>query len=317
MCHKLINDNVNFKFALTISPVICAILTDEVFMNRYKLHLEKKILFAEREFKRLKKEPEQITVLESFLQLLNQNMSDFEKYNYDLIGQINRISLKGYIEILASTGVPCFLPMYGHLPEAVYAQIEMGQVSHPKFFMNMPSGFWLPSLGYYKNLDLISKKYDYDYSILNANAFLLSDKIPEYGVFSPAVSENGFKFLALDLNAYDQTYFSENALFKHSTYSDTANNIAFSLSQEYLYPLFNTANGRKQTGFRYNNKETDVSIYNIKKAIIRIKEDAAAFVKARTECLTEAEKIMNGVCPMSVCVLPSQLLGLEWYEGIN
>lgn len=318
MCRTLSEEKVNFKFAFTMSPVVCAMLNDEIFMERYKLSLEKKISFAEKEAERLKKEPAKLKTLEKFAGCLRRNLEDFEKYNRNLIGEVNKLALKGNIEVLGTTGESCFLPMYKNMPEAIDAQIEMGQIVHQKYFSCVPYGFWLPALGYYEGVEAALEKYGYEYSILNAKSFLLSEKVPKYGVFAPAEVESGFRFLALDLNAYDQLYFSEKALSKNPCYLDTEDDIAFSLDQEYLAPLFDTSKGRRSTGFRYNNKKSPGSnAYDCTEAALQIKKDAEIFVNTRLKALTKAEKLMGKNSPSSVCVLPSQLLGMQWYEGIS
>lgn len=316
MCENLIKDGIKFQFAISFSPIYCDMLTDKVFINRYRESLEKKLIFSENEKKRIGNDKKMLDALEDSIQFIKNNLSLFEKISCDIISKINSIARSGFIEIIPTTASSIFLPLYKRFPDAIHAQIQLGKLSYSNYFhANKIQGFYSPFLGFFRGMGKILKLYGYEYSILSGSAFLLSKKAPKSGVFAPAITDNGFKLLSTDTNTYYDLVFSPQAYQKNEIYLNNRSDIGFALhDRDYLLPLFDLEKGWQFVGFRYYSKK-DGEVYDKNKAILQAKKDAYSFVNARYQILKEVEKSSSLKNPVSLMLMPSNLLGFKWTEG--
>ena len=317
MCENLKKDNVQFKMGIVFESSLCEMLADHFFQERYRRHIEKKIKFAKKELERCS-ECEKIKKLIQYnLKVFSDDKRTFEDCGGNILKKFDNLSKEGLIEILATTATSCFLPFFESMPEAISAQIEMGQINFRQHFSSVPSGFWLPALAYCNGLDEIIRSYGYDYTLVEARAFLLAEKAPPAGVFSPVISESGLIFLASDACACRSVYDETNSFSTNPVYMDAANDVGFKLPEEYLASVFDTLQGRRPIGFRYWAKGSGEPVYDIEKAYMQIDTDANAFVQARETALSSIEELTGITSPVSVFLCSSDFLGKTWCEGIT
>lgn len=317
MCETLKEENVPFKFAVVFEASLCEMLSNKSFRKRYVDHLEKKIAFAKNELKRYSESELTQKLLKFSLELLSSDKQLFEKLEGNILQKFDSFAKDGIIEILGTTATACFLPFFKDMPEAISAQIEMGQIIFRKYFSTVPSGFFLPALAYDSGLDKIIHQYGYDYTLVESRAFLLSDKVPTSGVFLPALSEDGLIFLATDMCACRSVYDEKNSLSANPVYLDASNDVGFKLSKEELASIFDTKDGRREIGFRYWAKGDGEPLYDIEKAFVQIEKDAQTFVRSREEALNSVEETTNVNSPVSIFLCSSDFLGRNWCEGIE
>ena len=217
---------------------------------------------------------------------------------------------------MATTATRCFLPFFKDMPEAVAAQIEMGQISFRRHFSSVPAGFWLPALGFAEGLETIIRRYGFDYTVLSSKAFLLADAVPDTGVFSAAVSECGLKLLACDTCAYQRIYGGSDSFAANPVYRDCENDAGFKLSKEYLASFFDTSKGRREIGFRYWSKKEPETVYDMEEALGQAKADAQTFVSLQEQTLNEVSRKTDCKTPVSVFLCSSDFFGNKWCEGI-
>ena len=186
LLNKLEAENIDSKFSIVLSPVLCSMLDDEVLQSQYVEWLDRCIVLGQKEKKRLASCPELLKNAEEQLEKIVQTRKDFvEKYECNLLKQFAGFAKRGRIEILASCGTYAFLPHYADMPEVLNAQVETGIMSHRHFFGRAPDGFWLPYMGYVKGIERTLRSYGINYTVLDTHGILFSENAPKTGIFVP------------------------------------------------------------------------------------------------------------------------------------
>ncbi|CEM60928.1 DUF1957 domain-containing protein [Treponema phagedenis] len=314
MCRNLEKEAIPFHFAMAISPVICEMLADSKIATRCMQKLELLIDLGKRELVRLENFPLERAQAEAVLHCLLQNKEDIEN-GYTILKSIDYFASRGNIELLATTATNCFLPFYQTMPEAIAAQIEMGLINYRKHFSTIPTGFWLPELGYNSGLEKMIKAYGFTYTVLETHSFLFSDRLPRRGVFEPSMAENGLIFLGRDRIASEEICGTRTSYANSADFADKEQDIGFILSEEYLQPLLCLNKERRVTGFFYRTKSGQT--YDREKALRLAENQAAAFVAARKKIFDEVEDIAQIPHIASVCTFPISISGFTWAEGLH
>src|SRR5713101_1453866 len=112
MTQRLVNDGVPFKFTMSITPTLCAMLQDQLLRERYVRHLELLIDLAEREQKRTRKDPQLHQLANFYFELFSENRRFFvEECKCDLLSGFQRLAQTGALEIIASAATHGLLPI--------------------------------------------------------------------------------------------------------------------------------------------------------------------------------------------------------------
>ena len=315
MCNRLEAERISFKCALVISPLLCEMLKSPFCRDQYAVYLDKLIAFAEQELNRTA-DPAQQALIKFHLDFITLNRKDFiSLYKKDILKKINAFAATGAIELLATSATPCFFPFYQNMPQALIAQLELGLGSFREDFAAVPSGFWLPAMGYNTGLDHLLKSYGIDYTILESQSFLFANRPPAHGVFSSALSESGLTVLGKDCIACADIANPETGFYRASAYLNTDKDIGFELDDKILLPLFNTKHGRRTTGFCYYRR--DGGKYDAKASAVQAEKDAERFIANRADVLSEAQELLDTDPVCSAAVLPLRFLGKDWFEGMQ
>ena len=309
MCSNLQKENIPFKIGVVFEPALCDMLDDKVLQDRYRQHVQRKIEFAKKELECFAECAETKKLIQYNLKRFNDDKRIFEDCGGNVLKQFDYLARQGYVELLATTATNSFLPFFLSMPEAIAAQIEMGQINYRKHFSSVPSGFWIPSMAYFDGLDDIIRSYGYDYTVVSSEGFLLSDKVPPAGVFSAAASKNGLKFLACDLSACNSIYDELDGFPQNKVYIDVENDVGFRQSEEYLASVFDTSKGRRAIGFRYWSRDEEETPYDIQKAHAQILADAESYVNSRAEALRAVKETGGGESPFSLLIISSDFFG--------
>jgi len=321
-CTALETEGVPFKLAIAFAPTLCEMFADPLLQERYIDTLDKAIDFGFSELDRCAGSPETRELIKIHLDQLQLNRRDFDEiYERNILRKFDYFATHGYIEILATTATACFLPLYADIPEAVNAQIETGLVTYRKHFTAIPSGFWLPAMGYTKGLENVLKAYGFQYTILESHGLLFADPAPENGIFTPALCQNGFAVFGRDKRSYLEVAHPESGYLADPAYLDVDRDIGFDLGEDILSSLFDVSLGRRLTGFRYWSRklpeQESPSLYQLDKAHNRVCADAASFLDRHTGMLEKAAETLDSIPVSAVCAFPASLFGQDWFEGIS
>ncbi|PIE98890.1 MAG: hypothetical protein CR988_01200 [Treponema sp.] len=319
MCKNLESEAIPFSFAIAFEGSLCEMLSSTTILKKYIAHLDKTIEFCDDELSRCHKCKKTLKLIQAHKNFLQENKKDLIEYDSNILKQFDIYAQKGCIEIMATTATSAFLPFYINMKEAIAAQIETGKLNYRQFFSGLTSGFWLPGkAGYISGLEKIIRSYGFDYTVVDTKAFLFSDKIPSYGIFSPAMTDSNLVVFAKDMSASDDVIGGKNPYINSAHYLNTNRDIGFELSENYLSKLFNTSHGRRCSGFTYYSQAEGNEIYDITKASEQAKTHAEDFVANRLNKLKQAEEIVSTNIPLSsVFIATSEFMGNRWFEGIK
>ena len=137
----LLNDGVDFRLTMSLSPTLIAMLTDELLQNRYIHHIEMLIELSEKEIERTKHQPE----FNSLARMYNDRFKNarwvfVDRYKRKLVSAFKKFQDAGKLEIITCGATHGFLPLMEVNPTAAKAQIEIAVRHHEKHLGVKPRG---------------------------------------------------------------------------------------------------------------------------------------------------------------------------------
>lgn len=329
MFSNLEREGVSFKISLVITPVLCSLLSDSVVQNQYIEWLDEKIELGNKEISRLAKNKELLNNAKFMLEKLQEDKIDFVNiYECDLIKAFLQWKQKGVVELLATTGTSVFMPFFSDMEEVINAQIETGVMAYKYFFGDVPSGFWIPEMGYAKNIEENIRSYGLEYTVLDAQSVLFSDTPVPTGVFLPIRFDNSLG-IAARLSDTDDLVFGDDGYIFNGVYRSKKRDIGFYLDSDQITPLVKYGGVRFETGYGYWNKKRLVSdgknigdahgedIYDVDAAAAQCDKDADDFISFISKKLDDAERLLPNENFLSVvCAFDMERLSRNWDECV-
>lgn len=320
MLGRLSGENIKSKIGVVISTPVCALLTDSTIKAQYVKHLDRLIELAKKEVSRTKSNKEINKNAQKYLEKFVEAKRYFtEVYEQNLIKAFADYAKKGLIEILATCGTYCFMPHYADMSEILNAQVETGLYSVRHYFGISAEGFFLPEMGYTPGIEKVLRMYGINYTILPSQSFLLSQTVPEKGIFGPARCYNCLSLFAACPS--DLTY-SENPVYLNKN-----KDIAWELEASDVSPFIKAGQPRASSGICYwdnsapdndanikNSKKCE-GVYNIDKVYEQLAIDAEDFVLKNAEKIESASKILKDTDVSLNFVFDDEMLGQKWAEG--
>lgn len=317
MFANLESDGIPFKMGMTITPTLCAQLSDPVLQQQYIEWLDKLILLGEREVSKYPTDSKKYQLAQHYLKTVKRDKRDFiETFNQDILSKFSYYAKRGNLELFATSATFSFLPHISDFDEAINAQIEIGLLSHKHYFGIAPEGFYLPHFGYSQGFERNLKSYGLNYTILEPQGLLFGQPAPEMGIFSPVRASNSFAFFAKDPDTTNDICGKDGYIIK-AAYRNQQKDIGFDSDLSDLEGFLDESNSRCPTVFKYWSNSSQEEFYDLEKAKEQIKIDAKDFLDKKVEKLRAAEKILGDKNYSLVCAIEPELLGNVWFEGID
>jgi len=314
MFDRLDRDLVPFRMAISISPVLCHMLSDELLVKRYLEYTGKQIAFGEAELDRTNYDPELNSIVRGFYDSIMGKKAFFtERFENNLLKGFEYYQKKGRLEILASAATHAFLPFYTACPEAIQAQFEAAIQVYRANFGRTPQGFWLPELGWKEELDSWLRAYNFAYTIVEPHALVYARPWARKGNFYPAKTPLGINILGRDFYAAEEMA----GMIKDPLFRYNHRDQGYELPPEMLGPFLGSQGFRTSTGYKYwaaGEVDSGMLLYNPAKASERAKALAEAFLEARLSKLNSAADFMD-VPALSLCAFEADSFGRFWHEG--
>ncbi|MDR0412084.1 MAG: DUF1957 domain-containing protein [Treponema sp.] len=301
---RLEADHVPFQLGVSLSPVLCFLLSDRDLLKRFDGWLARRIDFLKKELNRTDNTPENALAQMYYEEAVDKQLLWTGRYERNILKALEYYQKKSNVELLITAATHAFLPFYVSYPEAVQAQIETAIGAFRRFFGKYPLGFFLPEMAWSPDLDQFLRSYNFGYTITDAHAFILGDPVASRGSFYPIRTRSGVLAIARDIGAH----FSR--CFKAGCYRDNNRDIAYELPKETLKPFF--GDRRTSTGSKYYAR--DKSLYDPELGATEARSQAQTFLNIQSERLYTAGKFMSET-PVSLCVCDADDLGRSWYEG--
>jgi len=292
MIDRLEKKSVPYRLALSVSPLLCGLLRDELLIRRYLKYVDNQIAFGEKEIQRLKTKTKMRHLAETYRNSLIEDKSFFtETLRCDIIARLSALARRGKIELLNTSAVEAVLPFFINYPSAISAFIETSLITYRKTFKKRAQGFWLPEMAYCKNLDEILTLYNFGWTIIDTHSALLSKPSPKFGSFYPAKTSKGLILLVRDFYASNDIMGAQ-SLADDSVFRSYFDDVVYELPLKDVSNFISADGIRISTGYRYYTKGKE--LYNPALASERAREKSKLFLEKRLNTLAQVDALING-----------------------
>lgn len=322
---KLINEGVDFRITLSLSPSLVEMFNDYLLRERYKRYVERLIELSEKEGHRTKGDIHFEPIVKMYNQRFRRIKYLFEDvYKRDLTSAFKALQDTGRIEIITSTATHAFLPNLLIYPQAVRAQIKIAKEHFKKNFNRFPKGIWLPECGYAPGIDRYLKEEGIKYFFLDTHGVIYGRPLPQYGVYAPVFCPSGVIAFGRDVETSRQVWSSTEGYPGDTHYRDFYRDIGFDLDCEYIKPYINPDGMRTYTGLKYyriTGRADNKKPYDIAQAKKKAAEHASNFIFNRglqVDFLSDTLRLNSiNFFPVIVATYDAELFGHWWFEGID
>ncbi|MCX5706758.1 MAG: DUF1957 domain-containing protein [Candidatus Omnitrophica bacterium] len=315
---RLVNDRVDFRVTMTLSPTLISMLSDQLLQERYLKHINRLIELAHKETERTRWQPEFNRLAHMYLNEFSRARDTFQRYNRNLVSAFKNFQDLGKLEIITCGATHGYFPLMDVCKESVRAQVKVAVAHYESVFGRRPKGIWLPECGYHPGHDQILKEAGLVYFFSDAHGILHGTPRPKYGVFAPVYCKgSGVACFARDLDSSKQVWSSIEGYPGDYNYREFYRDIGFDLEFDYIKPYIHPDGIRISTGIKYyritgsgNNKEAYVPDWARDKAA----SQAGNFMFNRQKQVDYLHNFLQKK-PLLVSPYDAELFGHWWYEG--
>ncbi|MDH4232851.1 MAG: DUF1957 domain-containing protein [Nitrospirota bacterium] len=315
---NLVDDGVDFRIALSLTPPLLEMLNDDVLMNRYQRYLSALIELSRREIYRNRKDIRFREIAAMYRKRFLKTKHLFENvYRKDLITAFRKLMESGNIEIATCSATHAYLPALMTEPAATEAQIRLAMDNYKKFFEKKPPGIWLPECGFTPAMDILLKDAGLGYFFLESHGVVNSSPGSRKNIFTSVKTPAGITAFARDTTASRQVWSAHEGYPGNAYYRDFYRDIGFDLDLDYIGPYLPDGI-RTFTGLKYYRITSTGSDrkkpYNREKALQKAEMDAADFIKRRERQILSLNRRMK-IRPLITAAFDAELFGHWWFEG--
>jgi len=315
---KLVEDGVNFRITMSLTPTLVSMLCDSLLQERYLKHTNKLIELAHKEIERTAWQPHFQSLAIMYLNHFCKARDTFERYKQNLTVAFKNLQDLGKIEIITCAATHGYLPLMDVCRESVRAQIKVAVSHYESVFGRKPKGIWLPECGYQPGQDELLRDTGIKYFFTDAHGVLHGTPRPKYGVFAPVYCKGtGVACFARDLESSKQVWSSIEGYPGDYNYREFYRDIGFDLEYDYIKPYIHPDGVRINTGikyFRITGETNEKHPYVPQWARDRAAEHAGNFMFNRQK---QVEYLYDFIQKKPIIVSPydAELFGHWWYEG--
>lgn len=317
----LLDDGVDYRLTMTLSPPLVSMMTDELLVGRYHRHLDGLVELARREVERTKRWQPHLNDLAWFYL---HEFSDVRRvfrdvYGSNLVSAFRKHRDAGKLEIITCGATHGFFPLMDPVPQAVRAQVHVAAQHYRKHFGRDPEGIWLPECAYTPGHEVFLKEAGLRFSFLESHGLTDAHPHPSYGVHAPIVSPGGIVFFGRDMESSRQVWSSESGYPGDFDYREFYKDVGWELPMEDLEDFLPDGQ-RKNLGIKYyrvtgrgtdlGHKQPYVRAWALEKAA----SHAGNFLFNRQKQVEHLAGSMRRP-PIVVSPYDAELYGHWWFEG--
>jgi len=315
---NLLEDSVDFRLTISVSPTLSAMLSDPALQSRYLARLEGLIELAAKEEGRTRSDSAFHPLARMYSSLLARVREAFvNRYRMNLLDGLRRFEELGKVELMTTAATHAYLPLLSVNESSVRAQLRVGVEEHERHFRGKPRGFWLPECGYYPGVDALLAEQGIRYTILETHGIARADQRPRYGVYAPIYCPSGVAAFGRDPDSTHQVWSSVEGYPGDYDYREFYRDIGYDLDLDYVRPYIHPEGIRIDTGIKYyritggdDAKEPYVPEWAERKA----ETHAAHFLAVRQNQVERLSTMMDRK-PLIVAPYDAELFGHWWFEG--
>ncbi len=314
----LVNDKIDFRLTMTLSPTLISMLSDPLLQGRYIQHINKLIELVHKEIERTAWQPQFQSLAIMYLNEFCKARDTFKRYGHNLVTAFKNFQDLGKLEIVTCAATHGYFPLMDVCRESVRAQVKVAASHYESAFGRRPRGIWLPECGYQPGHDEILKEAGLRYFFTDSHGVLHGTPRPKYGVFAPVYCKGtGVACFGRDLESSKQVWSSIEGYPGDYNYREFYRDIGFDLEFDYIKPYIHPDGVRINTGIKYyritgpgNHKEPYVAQW----ARERAAQHAGNFLFNRQKQIEYLNDFMHKK-PILVSPYDAELFGHWWYEG--
>ena len=318
MMDKFLDEGVDFRLTMSVTPTLAAMLTDGLLQERYIQHLNKLIELAEKEVDRTRWQPEFNRTACMYRNSFYQARTVFcDKYQRNLTTAFKKFQDLGKLEIITCGATHGFFPNMETVKHSVKGQIKIACDFYREVFGRSPRGIWLPECGYNPGDDRILAENGIQYFFCDSHAVLHGTPRAKYGVFAPVFCPTGVAAFARDVESSKQVWSAEEGYPGDPQYREFYRDIGYDAEYDYIRPYISPDGLRINTGikyFRITGKNYNKEPYDPHAAWEKSAEHAGNFMFNR-EKQVEFLKDRLDRKPVIVAPYDAELFGHWWFEG--
>lgn len=315
---SLINDGVNFRMTMSITPTLMSMFTDELLQQRYSRHITNLIELAEKEVERTKWEPHFNRVAQMYKNAFIKASRTFhDRYHRNLLTAFKKFQDLGVLEIITCGATHGYLPLLGVKKESVRAQIGVAVDLYTKLMGRKPRGIWLPECAYSTGDDYILDEFGLKYFFVDTHGIMYADTRPKYGIYAPLYCPSGVAAFGRDTETSKQVWSSHEGYPGDFDYREYYRDIGWDLDYNYIKPYIHPNGQRINTGIKYHRitgKTNDKQPYDPYVALERAAGHAGNFMFNREKQVDFLSSIFDRK-PLIISPYDAELFGHWWYEG--
>jgi len=313
----LINDGVDFRITVSLSPPLVSMLADPLLQQRYLRHLEQLITLAEKEVERTAKDDRFLAVAEMYLRRFREARHIFvEQYGLNLLQAFKKFHGLGRVEVITCSGTHGYLPLMLR-KESMRAQVQAAVDLHHRHLGVMPRGIWLPECGYAPGVDEILKEAGLQFFFTDTHGIMFATPKPRYDVYAPLYTPAGVAAFGRDQETSRQVWDMHQGYPGDYYYREFYRDIGFDLDMDYIAPYIFDGRIRIDTGIKYyriTGKTDQKEPYQPDIARERAAGHAGNFMYNREKQVEHLAGRMDRP-PIVVAPYDAELFGHWWYEG--
>ncbi|MBU1998738.1 MAG: 1,4-alpha-glucan branching protein domain-containing protein [Candidatus Omnitrophota bacterium] len=314
----LVNDGVDFRITMSLSPTLISMLCDPLLQERYVKHISKLIELAHREIERTSWQPQFQQLAIMYLNNFCRARDTFEGYKRNLVMAFKKFQDLGKLEVITCGATHGYFPLMDVCRDSVRAQVKVAVSQYESIFGRKPRGIWLPECGFHPGHDEIFKEAGIRYFFTDAHGVLHGTPRPKYAVFAPVYCKGtGVACFARDLESSKQVWSSIEGYPGDYNYREFYRDIGFDLEYDYIKPYIHPEGIRISTGIKYYRITGESNIkepYDPAGARQKAADHAGNFMFNRQR---QAEYLRDFIRKSPIIVSPydAELFGHWWYEG--
>lgn len=313
----LLNDRVDFRITISLSPTLIAMFNDSLLRERYVCYLDRLVALSEEEIFRNRADinlgPLARMYHEKFVRIRHLYN---ETYRRDLFSAFRSLAKSGSVELISSSATHAYLPALISEPSSVKAQLTVGTDYFRKASDKYATGIWLPECGFAPEIDRYFRDADITFFFLESHGILNCVPSARYSIYAPVKTPSGTIAFPRDVDSSRQVWSSAGGYPGDPDYRDFYRDIGFDLEfdrlREYLPHGVRTFTGLKYyrvTG-RTGNKQT----YIIEKAQRKAEIHASDFLNKKKDQVTALNHRLK-MNPLITAAYDAELFGHWWFEG--
>lgn len=323
MYERLYDENIDFRVTMSITPTLCAMLSDELLINRYKRYLDKLLDLSEKEIIRTSGNLAQTLTAKMYNQKFIRYKYLFEnKYKCFILEGFKKFQDLGKLEIITCGATHGFFPFMIDR-KSIEAQVKVAVMEYERFFNKHPMGIWLPECAYVSGVDEILSDNGIKFFFLDTHGLLLGTPTPEFDVYSPIKCpyKDVFAF-ARDIETSKQVWSKDVGYPGDFRYREFYRDVGYDLDYDYVRPYLHNDGVRRNIGLKYHKitgKNCDLEYkqeYYPPDAINAVLEHSHNFSFNREKQIEYLFSSM-GRRPIVVATYDAELFGHWWFEGPN